>query len=312
MVVLVSRSLWLGVWLLAIPSPALAAELHWDVPAGCPDVHALERESEQALGEPLATYPLKVVGKVTQGATQLTLSLRITMPAHAQTRERELQAASCQELLEAAAVAIALAAAESGERPALAEVPQSRDFDPPPRAATPAADSGEPMQLALSAAGAGAVGALPELGLGGELQLAWMRGWLRVGLAASWFPGRSMQLTDEVRGTFGMYFAELLLCGQLELPRARAFTCATGSLGRMGAQLDTIAPEPTAWTAWQTLGVRLGISYPIRPPLELTVSLSLVAPLTQIEFYARPNAGLVLHEPAPVSAALLLGALFYL
>jgi hypothetical protein len=310
MVRIVPRSLWLAILLLGFTtSPVVAAELHWEAPEGCPDVHALERESEQALGEPLAAYPLTVVGSVTRDDTQLRLSLRITLPAQAQTRERELQATSCQELLEAAAVAIALAAAESGERTSPEQVPQSRDIEPPPRAATPAADSGEPMQLALSAAGAGAIGALPELGLGGELQVAWLKGWLRIGLSATWFPGRSMQLTDEYRGTFGMYYGELLLCGQYSLPRARAFACATGALGQMGSHLDGPQLTRTAWTAWRALGVRVGISYPVLPPLQLTVSLAVMAPLTAISFYA---ASRMLYELAPVNASLLLGALFNL
>jgi hypothetical protein len=289
----------------------LAAELHWDAPEGCPDVHALERESEQTLGEPLANYPLNVVGSVKQEADQLTLSLRITLPAQAETRERSLQAASCDELLQAAAVAIALAAAESGEQPK--EVQQNTEREPPPRAATVEQPilSG-PMRLELSAAGKAAIGALPATAVGGELQLAWMQGWLRLGLAATWFPERSMQLTSTLPATFGMYFAELLLCGQYQLARAYLFGCATGALGRMRAHLDGPSAARIETTAWRALGVRLGITYPLLPPLELTAALALTTPFTRPRFYREPLSDSILHEPATVNAALLLGAVYSL
>lgn len=309
-----SRCFWLAGLLLLLPRPALAAELQWDAPKTCPDVHALEREAEQTLGEPLAHFPLNVVGSVKQEGAQLTLALRITLPAQAETRERELHAASCQELLEAAAVAIALAAAESGEQTKPVTVQQNTEpRELPPRAAAPvAAESGEPMRLAIGAAGTGAIGALPGPAFGGELQLAWMKGWLRIGLAATWFPERSMQLITNQGATFGMYFAELLLCGQLELARTSLFGCATGALGRIGAHLDGPAADHTETTAWRALGMRVGLSYPILPPLELTAALALTTPFTRPRFYMRPGAGDILHEPTAVGAALLLGAVFSL
>jgi hypothetical protein len=312
MVRAVSRCFWLACLLLLLTRPVSAAELHWDAPEGCPDVHALEHESEQQLGEPLANYALEVEGNVREEAAQLTLSLRITLPAQAETRERSLHAASCQELLEAAAIAIALAAAESGENPQGVAVQQNTEpREPPPRAAKPEpAEVSEPMRLELGAAGTAAIGALPHPGFGGELQLAWMHGWLRLGLAATWFPERSMQLTANQRATFGMYFAELLLCGQAELASARLFACATGALGRIGAHLDGPATPRTETTAWRTLGIRVGISYPILPPLELTAALAVAAPFTRPHFYMEPTASVILHEPAAVTAALLLGAVF--
>lgn len=297
--------------MLVVVCPARAAELHWDVPEACPDVHALERESEQVLGEPLASYPLSVTGTVTQSGDQLTLLLRITLPANAETRERELQAASCQELLEAAAVAVALAAADSGERTPPG-VPQSTDnTEPPLRAARPASET-IGSELAISAAGAGITGALPSLGLGGELQVAWMRDWLRIGLGMTWFPLRGMTLTNSVRASFGMYFLELLLCGQRSVARARLFGCATAHIGRIEAHLDAPAEGPTESTAWRALGVRVGASYPIAPPLELTASLAAVLPITRPRFYSQPTADAELHEPAAVAARLLVGILFSL
>jgi hypothetical protein len=311
MVERVYRSFWLGCCVLGVASPVYAAELHWDAPEGCPDLHALERETEQVLGEPLANYPLQVAASVTQNAAQLSLSLRITLPANAETRERELQAASCQELLEAAAVAIALAAAESGEQPDL--VPQNTEpAEPPPRAAAVAAEAPVASSVEISAAATSAWGPLPQLGLGGELQLAWVRSWLRVGVAGTWFPVRSMQVSDDMRASFGLYFAQLLACGHYSLVRAHLFGCATGTLGRMGAHLDGPAQARTQTTAWRALGLRLGVSYPILPPLELTASLAVMAPMTRPRFYTQPSASEVLHQPAALSAQLLLGVLFSL
>lgn len=305
------RSIWLVVFLLVVAGPARAAELHWDVPEACPDVHALERESEQVLGEPLAQYPLNVTGVVTQSADKLTLLLRITWPANAETRERELQAASCQELLEAAAVAIALAAADSGER-SPPGVPQSTDnTEPPLRAASPVSEMPS-SAIAISAAGTSTWGALPSIGLGGELQVAWLRDWLRIGIGMTWLPLRDMQLSDGLRASFGMYFFELLLCGQRSVARARVFGCGTANIGRMNAHLDAPMVGPTETTAWRALGVRVGASYPIAPPLELTASLAAVMPITRPRFYSQPTGNTEIHEPAAVSARVLIGILFSL
>ena len=295
---------------LSLACPARAAELHWNVPEACPDVHALALESEQVLGEPLAKYPLQVTGTVTPYEDQLLLSLRITLPREAEARERELQAASCQELLEAAAVAIALAAAESGER--TLEVPQSRDTtEPPPRAASVVSEP-ERSRIALSAAGSSVLGALPDMGLGGELQVAWMRSWLRVGLGVTWFPMREMQLRNDVRASFGLYFAEVLLCGQWSLARVRFFGCSTANIGRMEAHLDAPATGPTASTTWRALGIRIGASYPIAPPLELTASIAAGFPLTRPRFYSQPTESTEIHEPTRIATRLLIGILFSL
>lgn len=303
------RSFWLVCFVLSVACPVRAAELHWDAPEACPNVHALEGESEQVLGEPLSKYPLRVLGTVTQHEDLLTLSLRITLPANAETRERELHAVSCQELLEAAASAIALAAAESGERSS--EVPQSRDIEPQPRAASVVAEPAA-SALALSVAGSSAWGVLPSAGLGGELQVAWMLSWLRIGLGVTWYPLREMQLNNDVRASFGLYFAELLLCGQWSVARALLFGCTTANIGRMDAHLDAPATGPTESTPWRAMGLRVGASYPIAPPLELTASLAAVMPLTRPRFYSQPTGSDEIHEPAAIAARVLIGILFSL
>ena len=294
---------------LGIAQPVWAAELHWDAPEACPDVRALELEAERALGEPLAKFPLQVVGTVRPSDDQLVLSLRITLSGNAEPRERELRAASCHELLEAAALAIALAAADSGER-SKPPVPQSRDVEGPARPV-----EAEPVpqryQLALSAAGAAAWGALPTLGFGGELQVAWLQHWFRVGLGATWFPRHSTTLAD-ARAGFGLYFLELLLCGQGSAGRGLLFGCATASIGRMEAHLDAPAVGPTESTTWRTLGVRVGMSYPVAPPLELTAAVTAAIPLTRPRFYSEPTGAETIHQPASVAMHLLVGILLAL
>ena len=307
------RSFWLVCFVLSLACPVRAAELQWVVPMTCPDVRALELESEQVLGEPLAKYPLRVIGTVTPHEDQLTLSLRITLPANAETRERELQATDCQELLEAAAVAIALAAAESGgPEPRTPDVPQSRDTtEPQPRAASEVSET-QLSSVALSVAGSSLWGALPSMGLGGELQAAWLLSWLRVGIGVTWIPAREMQLTNDVRASFGLYFAEVLLCGQWNVARALLFACSTGNIGRMDAHLVAPGTGPTESTPWRALGLRVGASYPVAPPLELTASFAAVMPLTRPRFYSQPTGTDEIHEPAAVATRLLIGILFSL
>lgn len=280
------------------------------MPEVCPDVHALEIESERVLGEPLAQYPLRVTGTVRPQQDQLTLSLRITFPANAETRERELQALNCQELLEAAAVAIALAAAESGERQL--DVSQSMDlFVPPPRAAS-VNEREQGSGLLVSLSGSSSWGTLPNVGLGAELQAAWRLSWLRIGLGATWLPLRDMPLASDVRASFALYFLEALLCGQGTVVRTTLFGCATAQAGRIDAHLTVPAVGPSESTPWRALSLRFGASYPFLPPLELTASVAAVMTFTRPRFYSEPTGVGSVHEPSAVSAQLLLGILLSL
>jgi hypothetical protein len=282
-------------------------------------VKALEHETEQMLGQPLARYDLSVAATIRQADALLSLSLRIVLRSQAEVpRMREVQAASCQELLEAAAVAIALAAAESGDGTADVKPTQAQDSERVPLAATRAAPPVVEEQLPLrdgaqlGAAAVGDLGVFPAPALGPELQLLWSVAWFQVGVSGSWFPTRRMSVPDAPAVRFGMYFADVHLGGQARVGRYRVSAAAVAELGRIQAQL---ADNPTAREQnppWRALGVRLGFSIPLIDPLELSVGLAVLRPLTRPQFFAEGLSSPSSHQPAGLVGRLMVGLVFSL
>jgi len=298
---------------LATASTASAATFRWQVPEGCPDASALERETERVLGEPLARYPIEVTGVVSGAAGQWSLSLHIA--AHAEVaRVRELQAASCQELMEAAAVATALAAADSGKtQPTLTPAAPAALVSPAP---PPAAAASRPREVSshfqVSASALSSFGSLPAPGLGGELQLAWLSSWFRVGIGLSWLPARDMALERGASGSFGLYFADVLLCAGQQVESVRLWGCGVAELGQMSAHVQGSSLPDARHTAWRALGVRASLTYALAGPLELAVSLAAMAPLTRPQFIVHEGESRQVHEPARLDARLLIGLSFLL
>lgn len=295
---------------LALPGRAAAAALRWDVPEGCPDAQALKDETEQALGEPLAGHALTATGVIVPEDGQLHLMLRIQLPGSESPRVRELSAARCEELLEAAAVAIALAAAESGKP---ASPPAPLDLgppEPPPRAAVPAPPQPPDTGVLLAVDAVSALGAMPGPGLGGELQLGWRRGWLRLGLAFGWLPSRSMALGRGLDAHFGLATLDGLVCAQGRAAQVRLGGCGALELGLLSARLDD-GVAGTQQSAWRALGIRGLASYPISGPLEIAVTLSLMAPLTRPQFFVVEGESRLVHQTARLEGRLQLGALFW-
>jgi hypothetical protein len=294
---------------LALPGRAFAASLRWDVPEGCPDAQTLERETEQALGEPLARHALTATGVIVPEDGQLHLMLRIQLPDSESPRVRELSAAHCGELLEAAAVAIALAAAESGKR-----APAPLDLGPPerpPLAAGPPPPPPVDTGVVIALDAVSALGALPAPGLGGELQLGWRRGGLRVGLAFTWLPPRSMALgRGGLEARFGLAALDALVCAQGRVSELRLGGCGALELGLLSARLDG-GMASTQQSAWRAVGIRGLASYPISGPLEVAATLSLMAPLTRPQFFVQEGESRLVHQTARLEGRLQLGVLFW-
>ena len=294
--------------LAAVPVRVSAAELRWEAPEGCPDVRALEAETEQVLSESLTRYPLRVSAVVVAEPSQLSLALRIEAPGGQPPRVRELQASSCQELMEAAAVAIALAAAESGKAPS----PVQQDTAPPeapprPNAAPPLETRAVESGLVL---GAGAITdwiALPVTGIGAELQLGWRRDWFRFGVGGTWLGTRGADWAGSTRAEFGLYAADLLLCAQQRWSQVGIAACALGELGQIHAQLLGAAVRTTPWRA---LGARLTFSYWVLAPLEVAVSLAAIVPLTRPFFLGDAGPATLVADTSAFGPRLWLGLVF--
>jgi hypothetical protein len=228
--------------------------LVWQAPAQCPDQASVEARLLEALRRvPERASAVEVHGRVSAGGAsgwQLELEL---LEAGAQPRRRQLSAPSCDELSDAAAVAIALALGDS-ERP-----PAQTSAAPEPAAAPPRSGSGdassvsEPTRfldseqptlqrshrssLAFGAAALADSGMLPELGWGARLDLhARYDGW-SAGLHAVWLAEQERALGGGQGVRFGLLGAGLRACfrpleGQLALD------------GCLGLELESLSASP--------------------------------------------------------------------
>ena len=101
-------ALVVAVWLAGSASPAPSVELRWDAPAGCPTQDVLERQIAGMLMErPAPVNPPRVAFRVEQRGDRWHLVGEISGTAN--SGHRELSAATCAELADAAVLITAIA-----------------------------------------------------------------------------------------------------------------------------------------------------------------------------------------------------------
>lgn len=95
-------------WLAGSISPAPSVELHWDAPAGCPTQDVLERQiAGMRMDRPAPVEPPRVAFRVEQRGDRWHLVGEISGTAN--SGHRELSAATCAELADAAVLITAIA-----------------------------------------------------------------------------------------------------------------------------------------------------------------------------------------------------------
>jgi hypothetical protein len=278
---------------IAYARPAAAGSLQWTVADDCPDVEALRAELARVLVDPermLAGLAIEaVIIREQAGSHTLLLQMSSTDVA-GKPAVRELRAATCQELVEAAAVAIALAAesASSHDTSAAAVVPATDAEKVPALAAE------SPSPAASWLLGASALfdtDAVSTPGFGAELQLALTYSALRAELAAGWFPPRTLSFSPAGQVESSLLVGQVRGCGQLPLwdSGALVYACGTFELGRRSSQLLGSARGPVN-SAWRAAGVGLGGSVRLASRWALAGSVDLLWALTRISFSSQGSA----------------------
>jgi hypothetical protein len=215
----------LGVAGVAVAEPL---ELEWDAPDGCPDREAVEKLVSRQMGERVTTKlsaPLSASGRVALTSGAYTLTLRTP------TGDRRLEAETCDELAEGAAVILALLI-DPHAAPTQPPEPEPEPNEPDPEAAAGTTREASPPMAANDAKRVlrgflrpeliGDAGLLPRVGLG-----------LGFAGGVTWY-----RATFELSGTF--FPTHDLRSGQTDLGDLRAFT------GRIGVC--------DAWLARPALG----------------------------------------------------------
>jgi len=281
-----------GVMSVAPDARADATDLVWEAPEGCPTESDLERSvARLRAGRASPTRPVQARGRVRRepgGPARLRLSIST---ADADT-ERELEADACEELLDAAALLIVLAAETAAQVPASTlaapRAPAEQSSSPEPRRdAEPktAAPEASPLGLDVRVFGAMDAAALPRpapgLGAGASVAL----GPVRAEAYGAYFPDQTRLVEEAGAGAdVSFVLAAARVCWVPLRRRVDLAACLGGEAGVLRAQAFGVS-DPSGgsatWLAPQIAGVgRLHLS----PIVASLLSVELAVPVAKERF----------------------------
>lgn len=337
---LVGASLLGGTVAEETPSPAVAVELDWQAPRGCPDAAHVEATIARLVGQPIAsggagTEVTRARAVVRAEAAGFVVELDTRHGAAAE--HRTLTAPRCEALADATALIVAVAlrpleaAASSTTRapepttdPAPSVVPLPPSVAPPRRRSPPAAAAPEPRAFpaappeptrpraiggALAVAAGPGLGALPGVAAQLTAVLA-LRGprWRVEAGGAYWFPrtagapgGPSVEIALGSGSVRGCY---VLARSRLELP-----VCGGAELGVMrGRGQGAGVVSKTSRSLWAAASAGPGLTWRLGSWAALRLSVDAIVALWQPAFDLRIAGERVeLHRAAPVGGRAALG-----
>ena len=302
----------------AAAASARAADLTWKAPAGCPESDALRWRVEEALGTTLAeAAPLHFSAKVEQKtAKRWVVGLDVTSDSSEnEAQHRELEAPSCDELVQAVSVAIALALGADPakpEPPALEPKPLPPEPPAPPepeskgsphltRDAVPKNKS-EPSQsywLAAELGPAFDIGSLPGLAPG--IQASVVAGKRAVGgkLALIALPNQEKTTAGNPGGAFTLVATTAAVCGVSPHATTVVRLCVGSEFGRLSGKGENTTRSWTGSSSWVAPELDLTGSWPLfGDSLRLYGTGELAIPLIRKEFIVEHYD--VIHRPGKV------------
>lgn len=260
---------------------AWASAFRWEAPAECPPQRdVLERLSAVLSSDGFEQKPLdlgetRIFGSIQRAGPAWVLDLDVTDARGRRTRR--LQAERCDELAQAAALALALLLEEKWEDavphdapaagiepeeapemkpPALAVSARSADakdsLGTPAPEASPADSEALGIRLALGADAILDSSTLADASFGAGLRAQLGAGRFGAGVHAVFLPARKEELGEGESVELGLFAAGVRLCGTLAEGTWGAEICAGGEAGWVSAKgIGLIAPEQGdgAWLA---------------------------------------------------------------
>lgn len=293
------------------PAPGAAAPLTWSAPAGCGSASAVQTRVGELLDEPaLAFDDVQVEARVreTPGGWALSLLTRDALG----TRERELEAEQCNDLVEAAAIAITLAfeATRAGSAnphaseamaapPAGSELGAAPEPAPPPDAETPTrASAGAELIVDLNSLAAVAAGPSLFVALGWEA--------LSLGLHATWLPGTNESVGPAQAVEVSLLAAGLSVCYALGRGLLDTAVCAGLDAGRLTARGAGLLESRVVHDPWLSTQAGLVLSRELGAGLALQARGELVVPLLRQTYGV--NETEAVYRVAGLAARFALGA----
>lgn len=306
----------------ALAPSAAAAEsdddvrIAWDAPPGCPDREAIVRRVSDALADapPGLGAGWQVHGRVQPArASGWVLSLELRSPHAADgasPAERVLTARDCDDLGEAAAVAIAIALDDASEGQAGEATPGPAPSDAAPVRAKPVEDgplapreasadavsdqagdaelAGErtrqPVRLAVAVDGVLDSASLGGLGWGASLELSgW---WRRFGVAGYglWLAPRATELGSGQQAEFSLLGGGLRVCYRAPADWLWVSPCVGAEVASLSANSDGLRAGRDIQDLWLAGSVGVAFGSRVLDALGLHSRVELVLPTGRQEY----------------------------
>jgi hypothetical protein len=306
------------------PSAARAAMVRVQAPEGCPEASGIVEQVDGLLGRPLASIQgVEFEVEITEGAQRRwQLRLETVEGASATRHARELSAATCGELADAAALAITVSI-----KSLLDSTGSPRAPDPsaaPPVTAAPTSPRVVPTRTAgtsrreedvgatpttrrrtLQVAAQGDEGAMPDFAFGLGLEGALRTGPLRLAALAALFPSQERRLAGAVGGRFQLALVGALACGVAEVGQVGLLACGGGEIGRLSGEGVGVSSPRAQSTLWAAGRAEVGLVLALGPHLAAVLRAGVAVPIFRPTFLL--DGSVQVHEARSVTARGALG-----
>lgn len=300
---------------LAWPNAAQAAQLEWKAPEGCVAPQVIIEQVEKLVGQRLSTiagidFAIEISAVANEPsapgrASSYALVLRTSLSG-GEPREREIVGASCDEVTDAATVAMALTLSERDRtQPPPSQVAMLPELEGEPSSSIDddEAPQVEParMRSAVSVGLFFEKGALPEIGFGVEIGAALEYAALRGGLSFATFASQEARLPgDDSGGAFSLMFGALSVCAHPTINAWHLLGCAGFELGSLSAEGKGIEHGRSGSALWTAPRAEIGVGYALAPTLRFWLRGGGAFALARPEFLIE-DLGEV-HQPDNLSA----------
>jgi hypothetical protein len=295
---------------LARANRVSAADLEWRSAIACDQRLRVVQEVERLIELPLADVDSADFTVTLRDLPDREIELQIeTRPRNPaiDPSSRVLVGASCEEIAEAAALAIAMTVSSyQAQRSEAAPTPSARDEPVPVAVAKP-----DPEPVAFFA-GAGAmldVGAFPNAGIGAQIRLSLRYRRLSVVPLGVFFPRSTMEARSGAGAEFRSAAGGLLMCAGHALGTVRLEGCVGYELGRLTGRGTGLRQPRAGDMLWSAARAELQLGIPLLARLHLTASAGFTVPTVRKRFEI--EGGLV-HRPSAVTGRFGLGLEFRL
>jgi hypothetical protein len=298
----------------AVPLRAVAAHIEVRAPRECVEASSIAEQVDGILGQPLtAVAGVDFEVAIAEGPRRRwRLRLDTIEQGDGSRRTRELTAQTCAELVDAAAVSIAMSikstadtrearrgaapATESATAPGPAGAP-SAELQ---RAATPAAAPPPPARKSLAFAAVADAGAMPKTGFGVGIEGALRFRALRIAGTGALFLAQQTRIAGNVGGDFQLAVGGLLVCFTGDFGRLTLLGCGGPELGRLSGEGVGVSNPRSRGALWMAGRAEVGGTLALGPRLALLLRAGAAVPALRPKFVL--DGTTEVHRPDAVTA----------